>query len=468
MSARGIRRRGKAGYALKRLARGVSKAQRIFLRYDCGERRTPADFTRAAVGVVWLARFFYLITAYGITTFLLRFDRASPAQRGAISDPLWPIELLAELGIAGWLYNPGELTAAGLVAALLAALFPGMVVWRLAVFLYLFLFVAAINSYGAINHGLHFHVYISFALLFLPGSASRPRQMRRKDVMACIMTFWFAQSIILFTYTLAGLWKIVQNNLTLLSPTGFVRTLLSRLMDSFEGVPLLLPYIVNHEYPAQFLLLGAVYLQFFAIFALFRPHLHRPWGAALILFHLGTMWLLNVFFNENMLFLGMFMLFSPLAPEKFSWLGMLRSMALAGIPFRLWAAGNATPKATRAWLVYDGECPLCRNYAQYLDVRQALGNLELINARDGGPLVDEIRAQVYNLNEGMVLKLNGRYYYGSDALHLLALLSNRRGLFSLTNRLLFGTPGAAWAAYPLLKLGRRLLLRLKRVPPLPR
>ena len=467
MSAGGIRRRGQAGISLKRLGRAVSKAQRIFLRYDCGERRTPADFTRAAVGVVWLARFFYLIAAYGTATTLLRFDRVAPGSRG-VSDPLWPIELLDKLGLAGWLYYPAELTAAGLVAALLAAMFPGAFILRLAVFLYLFLFVATWNSYGAINHGLHFHVYISFALLFLPATASRPRQMRRKDVMACLMTFWFTQSIILFTYTLAGLWKIVQNNLTLLSPTSFVRTLLSRLMDGFEDVPLLLPHIINHEYPAQFLLLGAVYLQFFAIFALFRPHLHRPWGAALILFHLGTIWLLNVYFNENMLFLGMFMLFSPLSPERFSWLGMLQSLPLAGIPFRLWAANNAAPRAARAWLIYDGECPLCRNYAQYLDVRRTLGNLELVNAWDGGPLVDEIRARGYNLNEGMVLKLDGRHYFSSDALHILALLSSRRGLFSLANRLLFGTPGAAWAAYPLLKLGRRLLLRVKGIPLLPR
>ena len=115
----------------------------------------------------------------------------------------------------------------------------------------------------------------------------------------------------------------------------------------------------------------------------------------------------------------------------------------------------------RAWLVYDGECPLCNSYARRLDVRNAIGELELVNARAGGPLVEEIRNLPHDLNQGMALKLKGRYYLGSDALHALALLSGRRGAFSIMNRFLFGSASLARLGYPLLKLGRRILLRLK-------
>ena len=447
----------------KRLSRASRKTQRLFLRYDPDAPRHPAAFTRAAVGVTWLARFFYLFAAHEIGTTL----RFSYAYRGEPTDPLWPISVLTSAFGPEWLAQTQIIAAAGLIVGLLAAIFPGSLLWRLGVFLYLFLHAALWNSYGAINHSVHFYIFIAFALLFLPPTVGVPKRMSRKDVLNCLMVFWFAQTLILLSYSLAGLWKIVESQITLIAPTGFVRIMLSRIMDDVQpDVPLLMPYLAPYEYPAQILFLSLVYIQLFALLALFRPHLHRPLGIALILFHLGTGWLLNVWFREHVVFLGLFLVFSPMAPDRFSLWAALQSLPILGIPFRLWAARPPAAHGA-AWLVYDGECPLCRNYARYLDIRNAVGDFTLINARDGGPQVDEIRAIPYNLNHGMVLKLNGRYYFGSDALHILARLSSKRGAFNLTNRLLFSTPGAAWAAYPLLKQGRRLLLKLKRVPQLP-
>ena len=39
----------------------------------------------------------------------------------------------------------------------------------------------------------------------------------------------------------------------------------------------------------------------------------------------------------------------------------------------------------RVWLVYDGECPMCSNYAQYLRLREAVEEFVLVDARQGGP-----------------------------------------------------------------------------------
>ncbi len=122
--------------------------------------------------------------------------------------------------------------------------------------------------------------------------------------------------------------------------------------------------------------------------------------------------------------------------------------------------------AEQAWLVYDGACPMCKNYALYLDVQTVIGELHLVNAREDSPLLEEIRNLPYNLNNGMVLKIHGRYYFGSDALHVLALFSRKHGMFSLVNRLLFSTLGTAWLGYPLLAFGRRLLLKFKGVSPI--
>ena len=118
------------------------------------------------------------------------------------------------------------------------------------------------------------------------------------------------------------------------------------------------------------------------------------------------------------------------------------------------------PIAAKAWLVYDGECPACRNYVRFLDARDAVGELVLVNARDGGAVVDEIRRLGYDLDKGMVLKMNGRHYFGSDALSALASVSSSRGAFGIAHRALFASPRAARVGYPLLKAGRRALLKI--------
>lgn len=64
----------------------------------------------------------------------------------------------------------------------------------------------------------------------------------------------------------------------------------------------------------------------------------------------------------------------------------------------------------------------------------------------------------------MALKMNGHHYMGDDALNMLALPSERRGLFSILNRLAFGSRAVSWLAYPALGPGRRAALALRDRP----
>jgi predicted DCC family thiol-disulfide oxidoreductase YuxK len=43
------------------------------------------------------------------------------------------------------------------------------------------------------------------------------------------------------------------------------------------------------------------------------------------------------------------------------------------------------------YLIYDGECILCKNTALVFRMKKSVGRLEIINARDAGPLVEEAR-----------------------------------------------------------------------------
>lgn len=113
-----------------------------------------------------------------------------------------------------------------------------------------------------------------------------------------------------------------------------------------------------------------------------------------------------------------------------------------------------------AWLVYDGECPVCKTYCKYIRIREAGGNLHLVDARQPGELMDEITRLGLDIDQGMVLKFKDATYYGPDAIHMLTLLSTPSGIFNRINYYVFSTKFGANIAYPIGKAFRTLLLKI--------
>ena len=71
------------------------------------------------------------------------------------------------------------------------------------------------------------------------------------------------------------------------------------------------------------------------------------------------------------------------------------------------------------YLIYD-ECPLCRISAHALNIKKAVGNLILINARELHPLVSSAYARGFDPDLGIIVIYNDQYYFGADAAHFLA------------------------------------------------
>ena len=111
-------------------------------------------------------------------------------------------------------------------------------------------------------------------------------------------------------------------------------------------------------------------------------------------------------------------------------------------------------------LIYDGECPLCSAYVRRYRLERAVGDLQLLDARLHPEVVDELARAGQPLDEGFVLELHGQRYHGAEALHRLALMSTRSGAFNRLNAALFRSPKVSRWAYPVLRAGRNLLLRL--------
>lgn len=118
------------------------------------------------------------------------------------------------------------------------------------------------------------------------------------------------------------------------------------------------------------------------------------------------------------------------------------------------------PAKEDVWLVYDGECPVCKTYCKYIRIRAAVGNLLLVDARQPGELMDEITRLGLDIDQGMVLKFKDAIYYGADAIHMLTLLSTPSGIFNRINFYVFSTKLGANFFYPIGKAFRTLILKL--------
>ena len=113
-------------------------------------------------------------------------------------------------------------------------------------------------------------------------------------------------------------------------------------------------------------------------------------------------------------------------------------------------------------LVYDRQCPVCDVYCRLTRVSEDAGRLVLVDARDGGPVMEEITAAGLDIDEGMVLKVGGELYYGAEAIHRLSLLSTRSGVFNRLAHWSFRSSRRSRVLYPWLRSCRNLLLKLLR------
>lgn len=120
----------------------------------------------------------------------------------------------------------------------------------------------------------------------------------------------------------------------------------------------------------------------------------------------------------------------------------------------------ATQSQSDTWIVYDGQCPFCSRYVQLVRLRETLGEVRLIDARKGGPEVEEVRRAGLDLDEGMVLKLDGRLHHGADCINKLALLSTPSSRFNRLNAAVFRSRTASHVLYPMLRTGRNAVLRI--------
>lgn len=128
-------------------------------------------------------------------------------------------------------------------------------------------------------------------------------------------------------------------------------------------------------------------------------------------------------------------------------------------------ADKKADKEKGVWFVYDGECPLCTSAAHALKIKQQYGQLHLINAREAAndPLVQEITRRGLDLDEGMVIYAEDRFYHGKGALKFMARTGDPGNPFMALCKTLFWSDALSKLTYPWMRGARNALLRRRKV-----
>lgn len=247
--------------------------------------------------------------------------------------PRWPVfwlryvELRSGIAAILWFH---------LVAGLLAVTLSNYRFARILVFCSWLEFLAFRYSFGGINHGDHLGLLLSFVLIFLPSGWNASRPATRYQRAATLLVFSGCQALIMLTYSMSGAWKAggviqqaLQGETTYLAPSGLARQVAAKLLAD-DATSILGPWLIEHYWVGWPLMIGALYLELFALWAAARPSLHRAWGLALIFLHVSTHLTMGVGFPQNPLWLALFLLVSPFRPESPSWRQLLRDLPVIG------------------------------------------------------------------------------------------------------------------------------------------
>ena len=121
---------------------------------------------------------------------------------------------------------------------------------------------------------------------------------------------------------------------------------------------------------------------------------------------------------------------------------------------------NYKIKNSEVTIVYDGECPFCTNYVEFIKIKNNMGEVLLINARNDLALVEKLNIEGIKLDEGMAVMYKTNWYHGYMAMYILATLSKDITSLQKLHNMVFAYKGLASILYPILRIGRNITLFL--------
>jgi hypothetical protein len=271
--------------------------------------------------VLAIVSVFYLLSPFFV--FISIKNWGLLLQREESFSPLWPVFWVPWVDYQLAIH---ALVIGSLTLGVIVAMFPCYRLLRVAFFLVFFMYLAALNSFGKVNHNMHAWIILGFILQFIPtwknSFYEEKTSSTREERHLTILVFWWAQAALLLTYSMAGVgkvagvgWQAINGQLHGLGPEALSLHIAERLLQTRETT-VLGPFFIDNPWLGYPMYLATIYLQLLSIFVAFRPALHKWWAVGLMGFHIAVFVTMSIPFTENILLLALIFFFSPFEPYR--------------------------------------------------------------------------------------------------------------------------------------------------------
>lgn len=118
-------------------------------------------------------------------------------------------------------------------------------------------------------------------------------------------------------------------------------------------------------------------------------------------------------------------------------------------------------QSTHVRIIYDGNCPFCQAYVKMVRLTEHY-KVDLIDARGGHSVISEVTLKGYDLDEGMVVEIEGQFFHGDEAMTRMALMTADSGFMRRITKWIFKSKWRSQNLYPILRSCRNLTLKILR------
>tara|TARA_B100000886_G_scaffold307405_1_gene240403 strand:+ start:244 stop:624 length:381 start_codon:yes stop_codon:yes gene_type:complete len=114
--------------------------------------------------------------------------------------------------------------------------------------------------------------------------------------------------------------------------------------------------------------------------------------------------------------------------------------------------------------IYDGECPFCNHFAELLEIKSKINNINILDGRKNLSLINTLLDKGYDLDKGAILLHDEEIFHGAEAINTICKQINNpsSSLLLLLSRV-FKSTKRTNLLFPLLVRARRFTLISKGV-----
>ena len=111
-------------------------------------------------------------------------------------------------------------------------------------------------------------------------------------------------------------------------------------------------------------------------------------------------------------------------------------------------------------IIYDSECPFCRDFVLLQNLKKKGFDVELISARDrNNPLIIDLQKK-FNLDNGMIVIKDDQIIYGNEAASFIYSSYDGKNLRGKMYSLILKNKFFSKFSYPILTFMRKLFFKL--------